>query len=208
MCEIRPIPDKEGVAKVTPVRCARCAHGQVRPRSGAPAITCAPRSRESNPGQVRPDRFCREQLRDSVLAEDVVQQVFVAAFRDLPRFQSRSMVRTWLFAVTRDRVLDAAKARRRHSGIIEFDDSADSPDPKQTMNEKLDDARLRLVLTECIAALPELMRTAVLLHYQQGFAYEEMARIVHASPGALQATVLRALSLLRRCVERKTGRNL
>src|SRR5215510_7727099 len=56
-------------------------------------------------------RYCREALRDPVLAEDVHQQVFIAAFRDLPKFHRRSTVRTWLFAIARNRVLDAAKSR-------------------------------------------------------------------------------------------------
>src|SRR5262249_11547038 len=58
-------------------------------------------------------RYCREALRDRALAEDVQQQVFVSAFRDLPKFSGRSTVRTWLFAIARHRVLDAAKSRRR-----------------------------------------------------------------------------------------------
>src|SRR6185436_18132937 len=43
-------------------------------------------------------RYCREELRDAALADDVQQQVFIEAFRDLGRFRGGSSLRTWLFA--------------------------------------------------------------------------------------------------------------
>src|SRR5262245_56842664 len=59
-------------------------------------------------------RYCREGLRDTSLAEDVHQQVFIEAHRDMHRFGRRSTLRTWLFGIAYHRVLDAAKRRRRH----------------------------------------------------------------------------------------------
>jgi DNA-directed RNA polymerase specialized sigma24 family protein len=75
-------------------------------------------------------RYCREALRDRALAEDVQQQVFIAAFRDLPKFSGRSTVRTWLFAIARHRVLDAAKSRRRARSHVDSEDAAHIPDPR------------------------------------------------------------------------------
>src|ERR1043166_8997481 len=75
-------------------------------------------------------RYCREALRDDALAEDVQQQVFIAAFRDLPKFAGRSTVRTWLFAIARHRVLDAAKSRRRARSHVDGDDATSVPDAR------------------------------------------------------------------------------
>src|SRR5207247_1372354 len=58
-------------------------------------------------------RYCSTALRDPVLADDVCQQIFIQAFRDLSRFHGRSKIRIWLFGIARHRILDAAKARRR-----------------------------------------------------------------------------------------------
>src|SRR5262249_39612715 len=51
-------------------------------------------------------RYCRIALGDAVLADDVHQQVFIEAFRDLPGFAGRSTLRTWLLGIARHRVLD------------------------------------------------------------------------------------------------------
>ncbi|HEX7841652.1 MAG TPA: sigma factor, partial [Kofleriaceae bacterium] len=83
-------------------------------------------------------RFCREALRDPALAEDVHQQVFLAAFRALPRFQARSPVRSWLFAIARHRVLDAVRVRNRTRARIQDCETGDVPDPRPLQGEALD----------------------------------------------------------------------
>jgi RNA polymerase sigma-70 factor (ECF subfamily) len=150
-------------------------------------------------------RYCREALRDATLADDIQQQVFIEAFRDLPRFNARSSVRTWLFAIARHRVLDAAKSRRRAQSHIEEDDGTSVPDPRPPPSESIDDVRLRDALLECFGKLPENIRTALLLRFQQGFTFEDMAEVCREKPGTLQAKVRRALPVLRTCIEERTG---
>jgi RNA polymerase sigma-70 factor (ECF subfamily) len=150
-------------------------------------------------------RHCREALHDATLADDVQQQVFIAAFRDLPQFGQRASVRTWLFAIARHRVLDAVKARRRAGSHIEEDDAMDVPDPRPSAGESIDDVRLRKALAACVGKLPEKVRIALLLRFQQGFSFEDMAVVCRKKPGTLQAQVTRALPRLRACIELRTG---
>jgi RNA polymerase sigma-70 factor (ECF subfamily) len=149
-------------------------------------------------------RYCRGTLRDEALADDVQQQIFIQAHRDLARFAGRSTLRTWLFAIARHRVLDAAKARRRALIHIEQCDNADAPDPNPTPDERIDDARLQEALVACFGELDEQLRTAVLLRYQQGLTFEDMAEVCREKPGTLQARVTRALGKLRACIEART----
>lgn len=150
-------------------------------------------------------RYCREALRDATLADDVQQQVFIEAFRDLPKFTHRSSVRTWLFAIARHRVLDAAKSRRRAQSHIEEDDATSVPDPRPSAGERIDDGRLRDALVACLDKLRESVRTALLLRFQQGFTFEDMSEMCREKPGTLQAQVTRALPVLRECIEGRTG---
>ncbi len=150
-------------------------------------------------------RYCRQALGNAALADDVHQQVFIEAFRDLARFGRRSSMRTWLFAIARHRVLDAAKARTRAAARFEPTDMRDAPDPRPSPGESIDDARLREALVACLAELPGHARTAVLLRFQQGFSYEEMARICDEHAGTLQVRVARALRVLRASIEARLG---
>jgi RNA polymerase sigma-70 factor (ECF subfamily) len=149
-------------------------------------------------------RYSREALRDATLADDVQQQVFIEAFRDLPKFRRRASVRTWLFAIARHRVLDAAKSRRRAQSRIEDDDATEVPDARQPPDERIDDGRLRKALAACVGLLHEEVRTALLLRFQQGFTFEEMAEVCGEKPGTLQAKVARAFPILRACIVKRT----
>lgn len=150
-------------------------------------------------------RYCREELHDRTLADDVHQQIFIEAHRDLHRFAARSTLRTWLFAIARHRVLDAAKSRRRAQAHIEDDDTADTPDPSLPPGDRLDEARREHALVACLRELPEDVRGPLVLRYQLGFTFEHLSEIFRQKPGTLQARVMRALPLLRSCIEKRTG---
>jgi RNA polymerase sigma-70 factor (ECF subfamily) len=148
-------------------------------------------------------RYCRDALRDAALAEDVHQQVFIEAFRDLRRFQRRATVKVWLLAIARHRVLDAVKKRR--SARNYFADggaaAADAFDAAPTPGECLDEARLLAALLASLDELPDGSRTAVLLHYEHGLTFAEIAKICRERSGTLCARVARALPVLRRRIE-------
>ncbi len=150
-------------------------------------------------------RYCREGLRDAALAEDVHQQVFIEAHRDLRRYEGRSSLRSWLFGIARHRVLDAAKARSRHDRPLDKGERPDIPDQRPGADERIDDAALKAALLLCLERLGEHVKTAVLLRYQQGLTFEEMAEICGEKPGTLEARVRRALPVLRECIETRTG---
>ena len=60
---------------------------------------------------------------DRALAEDLTQEVFLRVFQGLPRFSERSKFTTWLFQVTKNRVLDELRAfERRPRSFVDLDD--------------------------------------------------------------------------------------
>jgi RNA polymerase sigma-70 factor, ECF subfamily len=60
---------------------------------------------------------------DRSLAEDLTQEVFLRVYQGLPRFSSRSKFTTWLFQVTKNRVLDELRAtERRPRTVVDVDD--------------------------------------------------------------------------------------
>jgi RNA polymerase sigma-70 factor, ECF subfamily len=148
---------------------------------------------------------CRRVLRDSTLAEDVFQQVFLEAIRDLGGFEGRSSLRAWLIGVAYHRSLDALKARRRQRERL--DDGEDAveraADVAADPEALADRARRARELGRCLGALSAEARMTVLMRYRLGLSYEEMAETVGERPGTLHARVTRALPALRRCLEAK-----
>jgi RNA polymerase sigma-70 factor (ECF subfamily) len=147
--------------------------------------------------------FCSRFLLDRILAEDVLQQVFIQAYRDIDRFEGRSSPRTWLLRIATHRCQDAIKSLKRRR--VAYDPEAiDSViDPGRIAAEHLEQSRLIDALQECLDDLSEDVRATVLLRFQSGSSYKEMSGSLDASAEALQARVARALPALRRCLEGK-----
>jgi RNA polymerase sigma factor (sigma-70 family) len=152
-------------------------------------------------------RFCCSRLRNDATAQDVHQIIFIQAHRDMRSFAGRSTFRAWLFAIARHRVLDAVKGNKisAHSDPLDERQTLSVADQGPDANERIDDIRLVEALRECLETLPEPILASVLLRYQQGLSFEEMAEVNGEKPGTLRARVARALPRLRLCIEQKTG---
>ncbi len=144
-------------------------------------------------------RFCVSQLASRSDAQDVLQTVFVQAYQGLEKFEGKSAFRTWLFAIARHRCLDHIKIARRRQARVEFVDEV--PEPPPDIDATPTDPQLTRALRRCLDALPESVRTVVLLRFQAGFSYAELAQQSKEKAGTLQARVVRALPTLRRCLE-------
>lgn len=147
-------------------------------------------------------RHCHKFLRSRALADDVHQLVFVQAFEDLHTFSGESSFRTWLYAIATHRCLDAVKVRHRWFARFSFrEELPEAPDPRPSGEEVADARSLRAALDGCLDKLQPQVRMAVLLRYEEGFTYEEMARVCGEKATTLQARVSRAMPLLRQCLE-------
>jgi RNA polymerase sigma-70 factor (ECF subfamily) len=146
-------------------------------------------------------RFAIAMTRDRNLAEEVRQQVFVEAYRDLGHLAAISSLRCWIFGIARHRCLDAVSARRRWHQRYK---NAAPEDPQQADHDadrELDRIRLTRVLAPCLARLAPTAREAVVLRYQQELSYDEVAAITGDPPSTVRRRVARALPVLRRCLE-------
>lgn len=154
-------------------------------------------------------RFCRLSLRDSSLADDVHQQVFIGAYRDLHRFRGESSLRSWLFGIAHHRVLDAVKVekrkRRREPTGLEQGGFPEVADPAPGADSRIDDGRLRQALAECLKGLSAPVREAVVLRHMHDFTFEQMAAMCGEKAGTLERRVARAMPALRKCIESRTG---
>lgn len=150
-------------------------------------------------------RFAVAMTHDRALSEEIRQQVFVEAHRDLGNLAPGSSVTRWLFGIVRHRCLDAVNARARWNERYK-NEMQEEPEDDCDLDRELDRVRLARILEECLMRLAPAARAAVVLRYQQELSYEEVAEIAGDLPGTLQRRVARALPVLRRCVQASLGR--
>jgi RNA polymerase sigma-70 factor, ECF subfamily len=149
--------------------------------------------------------LCIRILRNRSLADDVLQRVFVEAYRDIERFQGRSSLEAWLLGIAGHRCHDAIKAQRRHLQKFTSDEQAviDFADPDESPTARLEHVRLVGALEDCLGLLSDEVRMTLLLRFQQGRSYEDMSELLDANANTLHARVSRALPVLKRCLEGK-----
>ncbi|MHB1360028.1 MAG: sigma-70 family RNA polymerase sigma factor [Rhodocyclaceae bacterium] len=73
---------------------------------------------------LRPDllRFARLQLRDDALAEDVVQDALIAAMGGIDNFAGRAALKTWMFSILKNKIVDALRSRERTVNVSALGD--------------------------------------------------------------------------------------
>ena len=132
-------------------------------------------------------------------AEEVAQDAFLDLFRKGERLESEDHVRFWLRRVTVHRATDALRRRSRQpeaaaeEWMEERHGSANGDDTDAPMN-----AGVAAKLEDLLQVLPEPMRVAVVLRYQEEMRPEEIAALLGQTVTTVKSNLRRGLALLRR----------
>jgi len=136
--------------------------------------------------------------RDGVAAEDAVQETFLDVLRALPNYRVEGPARfeTWLYRITVNRC--RSRMRRKVLPSAEWDDIEERLEriPEPHPNHDPEDVALRreraVELWRAVDDLPEKQRVVVLLRYQQGLAYQEIAQTLGISEGTVKSRLYHA----------------
>ena len=130
-------------------------------------------------------------------AEEVAQDAFLELYRGGERLESEDHVRFWLRRVTVHRATDAIRRRavRPEAAAEEFLEEAHGPEVADgaAMN-----AAMVARLEELLQGLPEAMRVAVVLRYQEEMSPDEIAKLLGQPVASVKSNLQRGLQLLRR----------
>lgn len=145
-------------------------------------------------------------VRNPADAEDIAQEAFVKAFRALPQFRGDSAFYTWLYRIAINTAKNAVVSRDRSP--IDYDLDLQNPDESYDMHGRLKDSETpeALVLTDeirgtvnaAIDALPEDLRTAIVLRELEGLSYEEIAATMECPVGTVRSRIFRAREAIDR----------
>ena len=145
--------------------------------------------------------YARRFIRDD--AEDVVQDVFAAAYRALRADDREIVLRPWLYRLTRNRCIDNVR-RAHHADVALADDDHHHDvhaDPFAMLTRK---EKLRSLVID-IAGLPERQRTALLAREMEDASYDTIATELGITPVAARILVMRARDNLVKSEEIRTA---
>ena len=145
-------------------------------------------------------RLLSRMLRDPGDVEDVAQEAFIKAYRALPQFRGDSAFYTWLYriAINTARNWQAASARRRSApNVIETEDGEtfsqiDNLTDISTPESLAASRQIVETVNAAINALPEELRTAIVLREIEGMSYEDIAQTMGCPIGTVRSRIFRA----------------
>jgi RNA polymerase sigma-70 factor (ECF subfamily) len=109
---------------------------------------------------------------DRALAEDLTQEVFLRVFQGIPKFSLRSKFTTWLFQVTKNRVLDELRASERRPRLsVALDDIP----PLEVVDAPLENVEAMDAVWRSVGDLTPDLKMALLLRDVVGLSYTEIA---------------------------------
>jgi RNA polymerase sigma-70 factor (ECF subfamily) len=126
---------------------------------------------------------------DRALAEDMTQEVFIRVFQGLPKFSLRSKFTTWLFQVTKNRVLDELRAsERRPRALVAIEDAP----PLEVVDAPLEQLETIDALWNAIEELNTDLKMALLLRDVVGLSYNEIADSLETTLATVKWRIFKA----------------
>lgn len=163
--------------------------------------------------------IARQMLGSQALAEEVVQEAFLALWRHCDRYRDEFAVDTWLARIATSRAIDRWRAERRHVEGRVVEAPAREGLPAATVLELIEASRaeeadptlrarwreVQALWDELAQALPPQQRAAFVLREIEGLEAAEVADALGCSPSTVRSHVALARKALRQALEQRAG---
>jgi len=143
-------------------------------------------------------------------ADEVVQETFLRAYRQLARFETRSSFSTWIHRIAVNCAIDLVKARNRRGQSATNGEGesivsvlpSDDPDPDRRLRSREVQAAVRRAL----GSLSDAERTAFVMRHFEGMSIDEIGEALGTKVNATKNTVFRAVQKIRHQLEPLVGK--
>ena len=155
-------------------------------------------------------RVARGIVTDDAEAEDVMQEAYVRAFRELAGFRGEARFSTWLTRIACHEALARARKRRRLVPLVSIDGGEPPDPPAETRGpeRELQNRELQALLREAVEVLPDPLRAVFCLREVEGLSTEQTADALGLSIENVRVRLHRAKRTLRQKLDDRIGREV
>ncbi len=141
--------------------------------------------------------------RDRVVAEDLVQEVFLAALGSLDKFRGESQLYTWLRSIASHKLNDFYRRQARQPRAERSDSDTDAlrleraTDNEQPVHSVMEHEETREEIQQALVDLPQDYRRVLILKYLEEMPVLEISQVMGRSPKSVEGLLSRARKALR-----------
>ena len=168
--------------------------------------------------QLRADllRYAMHQLRDPVLAEDVVQETLLAAFDARSAFSGRSAYRSWAVGILKHKIIDATRRQSREQSLTANEEDSEAelidalfdadgswrqvPADWGNPEKSFEDSKFWETLERCLELMPARTARAFMMREVMDVTSDEICKELAITPTNLWVMLHRARLSLRECL--------
>jgi RNA polymerase sigma-70 factor (ECF subfamily) len=147
--------------------------------------------------------FLISKIGDATAADDLAQEVFLAAFQNIDSLKSNTSFRAWLFTVARNKAVDHLrfKSKSNEKALSKLEQLLVQP---QIELFSLSD-QIAIALQECLAKLQPRARSIVNSFYFENQTSEDIAAKYNAKSNTIRMSLMRVRKVLAKCIRERTG---
>ena len=153
--------------------------------------------------QARVFGFVKRMVTSAEEAEDISQEVFIRAFQNMNRFDSKCSIKTWIFRIAHNLCIDHARKSKRSVQKVgptfngEDSDEIEISDESWEPEKLLIQSQLFEYVEEAISSMSEKLRAVLLLHDREDLAYDEIATMLGIPEGTVKSRLFLARNHLK-----------
>ena len=118
-------------------------------------------------------------------ADDILQNVFLKAWKNIDTFRNDSKLSTWLYRIALNESVDFIRKKKNETSLPAVEESLSQ---KLMADEYFDGDEIQATLQEAIASLPDKQRIVFTMKYFEEMKYSDMSNILGTTTGALKAS--------------------
>ena len=161
-------------------------------------------------------RFALTRIKDQAVAEDLVQETFLAALHGRLNFKGHSAIKTWLTGILKHKLVDYLRKKNREQVIDDIDTVSETIDGfyhkngswkvrpgkwDQNPSKIYEQHEFLDALFKCLSELPDRSSKIFMLREMEGYSTEEICNVLQVSATNTWVMLYRARTYLRRCLE-------
>jgi len=147
-------------------------------------------------------RYARKFLADHEDINDVLQEIFLKAYKNIKSFDRKRKFSTWFYRIAHNELINALKKKKKFLPLFDFDVFLPSLLWDRTLEQNIDRGEMTQIIDKCLDKLEPKYREPIVLYYFENLSYQEIAEILEIPVSTVGIRTKRAKEKMKKICQK------